>query len=364
MLMKPPSCLVLAALLWAGQPRFAFGQTPEERAGARAAADQGYDAFQRNDWANALDLFGRAESLVHSPVHVLYLARSDARLGRLIEAQEAYLSIVHEALPTGAAAAVKQAQQDAARELAALEPRIPFVRIEVESAGSADPLEVTQDGRALPPALVGVAHPLNPGEHTWRARSGSRQSPPETRSVQPGSKIELLLKLPEADIELSSPRAAAPAPLAAGPTTAVPPTAVAPATPSLAAAPAPAAAAAKPAHGGGPSPWVYVGLGMAGAGAGVGTVYLLHKSNIEDRIRRTCTPDCLATSDNLKRKSEADRAGVISAIGFTVGGVSLASALALWLLEPDAAADSNADAADQRLQLWLGYNGASVTGSF
>ena len=338
--MKRKYFLVLSGLFWLCQARFGFCQTAEERAGARAAADQAYDAFQRGEWESALDLFGRAESLVHSPVHLLYVARSNARLNRLIEAQEAYLRVVREPLPSGAPAAVTQAQQEATRELAAIEPQIPIVSIEVAGISGTESLEVTQDGRALSSALIGVAHPLNPGAHSWQARSGSRQSAVETRNVEPGAKLALKLSLPEAEVELV-PQKAAPLPPAA----------------------LPATSGAEPASAG-PSAWVYVGFGVAAAGLGVGTGFLLHKHHLEDQIRDTCpNTGCLATPDNVERKSDADRAGLISAIAFTAGGVGLASAVALWLLAPDAS-DAKTGSAGARVQLWLGWNSAGLSGSF
>lgn len=338
--MKRKYFLVLGGLFWLCQARLGFCQTAEERAGARAAADQGFDAFQRGEWENALDLFGRAESLVHSPMHLLYVARSNVRLNRLIEAQDAYLRVVRQPLPAGAPAALAQAQQEATRELEALEPKIPFVSIEVQGANGSEPVEVTQDGRALPPALIGVAHPLNPGAHSWQARSGSRQSAVETRELEPGAKLTLKLSLPEAEIELVPQKQApiAPAPV---PTTAQ-------------------------AASGGPSAWVYVGFGVAAAGIGVGTGFLIQKGHLEDQIRSTCTPvdGCRATTENLDRKSDADRAGLISAIAFTAGGVGLAGALALWLLAPEAAEPPETSNTAGGVQLWLGWNGAGVRGSF
>jgi hypothetical protein len=338
--MKRKYFLVLGSLFWLSQARLGHCQAPEERAGARAAADQGYDAFERGEWESALDLFGRAESLVHSPMHLLYVARSNARLNRLIEAQEAYLRIVREPLATGAPAALTQAQQQATQELAALEPQIPFVSIEVQGANGTEPLEVTQDGRALPPALIGVAHPLNPGGHSWQARSGSRQSAVETRNVEPGAQLSVQLRLPEEEIELI------------------------PQQPAPSAAPAPGAAP-ESAGSDGPSAWVYVGFGVAAAGLGVGTGFLLQKSHIEEQIRRTCGAEgCLATRENIDRKSDADRAGLISAIAFTTGGVALAGALALWLFAPDAGPLPPSGTAGGQVQLWLGWQGAGVSGSF
>jgi hypothetical protein len=248
--------------------------------------------------------------------------------------------VVRRPLPASAPPALLQAQEEATRELAALEPQIPFVSIEVQGASGSEPIEVLQDGRALPPALIGVAHPLDPGGHTWQARSGSRQSAVEARNVEAGSRLSVKLSLPEAEIELIPQRAA---PVSAAPL-----------------APAPAAVSS----GDGPSAWVYVSLGVAAAGIGVGTGFLIQKGHLEDQIRDTCTAQgCLATAENLDRKSDADRAGMISAVAFTAGGVGLAGAVALWLLAPDAAPAS--EAGDPRgVRLWLGWNSAGVRGSF
>src|SRR5579883_2443273 len=40
----------------------------------------------------------RAEALVHAPTHLLYIARTEAKLGQLVEASETYARIQHEAL--------------------------------------------------------------------------------------------------------------------------------------------------------------------------------------------------------------------------------------------------------------------------
>src|ERR1700709_1363758 len=62
----------------------AWAQTDDDRAGARVAATEGVKAINEKRWADAADLFTRAESLVHSPVHLLYLARAQEKLGKLV----------------------------------------------------------------------------------------------------------------------------------------------------------------------------------------------------------------------------------------------------------------------------------------
>jgi len=56
------ACAVFGAFLVAFD---AAAQTDEERAGARAAAQEGASAFREKRWADSIDLFTRAESLVH-----------------------------------------------------------------------------------------------------------------------------------------------------------------------------------------------------------------------------------------------------------------------------------------------------------
>ncbi len=337
MFMKPKyflGLLCLAGVATGAHP--AFSQTTEERAGARAAADRGYDAFKAGDWAGALDLFERAESLVHSPVQALYIARCHARLGHLIEAQEAYLRVVREGMSPGASAAMRAARKDAEEELIPLEPQIPIVTLIVEGEKNGERLEVQQDGRVLPAALLGVSRPLNPGEHTWQASSGSRRSSLETRTIEAGTQTTITLLLPEgaADVQLPAQEAD---PLAHSDT--------------------PMSTAS------GPSGWVYAGFGLAVTGLAIGTGFLLYQGSLEDRISCGAT-GCLATPENLDLKSDADRAGAFSAIGFAAGGIGLASALAIWALEPSGDPGPEMGTSTLRVRPWIGWNSAGVNGTF
>src|SRR6185369_1760196 len=87
--------LVTAGLITAPP---AQAQTKEQKAGARAAADAGGDAFDAGKYAEAADLFERAERLLHAPPHLLYAARAHAKLGHVVEARELYLTLTREHL--------------------------------------------------------------------------------------------------------------------------------------------------------------------------------------------------------------------------------------------------------------------------
>src|SRR5689334_17771387 len=99
----------------------AGAQTKDQKAGARAAADAGGDAFDAGKYAEAADLFERAERLMHAPPHLLYAARAHVKLGHLVEAREHYLALTREQLAPGAPRVFRDAQQMGEKELADVE---------------------------------------------------------------------------------------------------------------------------------------------------------------------------------------------------------------------------------------------------
>ncbi|HEY0467269.1 MAG TPA: hypothetical protein VGC79_23875, partial [Polyangiaceae bacterium] len=152
-----PSILALAAIL-AVIPARASAQTDAERAGARSAGLAGLEAYTAGKYEQALDFFTRAESVMHAPTHQLYLARSSAKLGRLVSAREYYLKLTQERLPASASKPFKDAQASGDKELAELEPRVPYVSVVVQGANAKE-VQVVRDDEALPQALLGVPHP-------------------------------------------------------------------------------------------------------------------------------------------------------------------------------------------------------------
>jgi hypothetical protein len=195
--MKPTSRAWLSAIV--ATPLLAmqipaFAQSTEDRAAARATAQMGLQAMEEKRWADAVDLFTRAESLAHAPTILLYLARSDAQIGKLVEAQEAYMQVAHETLPPNASQPFVQAQADAQKELEALRPRIPVLTITVANAPPS--LAVTMDSKAVRSAILGLPFPVNPGEHTLRATADGMTSSETKVSLKEGghesAKLELV----------------------------------------------------------------------------------------------------------------------------------------------------------------------------
>src|SRR5512147_167297 len=132
-LSKKTGC-VMFVVLGLCLPRSGAAQTAADKATARQLATQGIQSYQQGKNAEALELLQKAEQLYDAPVHLIYIARAQAALGKLVEASETYRRLIRLDLPAGAPQAFKDAVADAQKELPQLEPRIPSLRIDVVPA--------------------------------------------------------------------------------------------------------------------------------------------------------------------------------------------------------------------------------------
>lgn len=134
-----------------------------DKAAARQVATEGIQLFKSQKYADALDRMKRAQALYDAPVHLLYIARAEEKLGLLVEASEHYRQLDHYTLPAKAPEAWTAAVEDGRRELASLEPRVPKLRVLTEPAVSDAGLRI--DGADVPSAAIGIPRPINPGKH-------------------------------------------------------------------------------------------------------------------------------------------------------------------------------------------------------
>lgn len=155
---------VLMSTMLCAVPAGAQPVDDQLRATARALADEGMAFYEKKQYADALDRFDRAATIIQAPTITLHAARSLDKLGRLIEAAERYRACINTQLEDKAPDAFKSAQESARSELQALTPRIPSIEIAVQGPG-ADQAAVTLDGKPVPKALIGVKTLVNPGEH-------------------------------------------------------------------------------------------------------------------------------------------------------------------------------------------------------
>lgn len=140
---------------------------------ARELGLEGGALYDKGDYAGALDKLDRAYALYPAPTIGLWSAQAMVELGKLVEASERYLDVVQRPLEKDASPALTEAKDTAKREYDALEPRIPRLMLKLEGAQAAE-VSIELDGKDVPSAIVGVAHPVNPGKHAvaaaWRGQ--------------------------------------------------------------------------------------------------------------------------------------------------------------------------------------------------
>jgi hypothetical protein len=343
--------ILVAAGLVTAPP--AGAQTKEQKAGARAAAESGGDAFDAGRYAEAADLFERAERLMHAPPHLLYAARSHAKLGHLVEARELYLTLTRERLPDSAPRAFRDAQQMGEKELADIEPRLPYVSVVVQGGAGATSLRVTRNGEPMPAELLGVPTPVNPGDYSYQALADGMESTATTLKVREGVRETVLLTL-RAIPGYVKPTAA--------------PSAAAPATGSAANGSLTSEPPSDSASSDGGRPLLIgslAGFGVAIAGGVVGTVFMLKSkdtANKSDASFGQCDPGC--TPDQQRAIQSFDDDSVTqSGIGiasYIVGGLGLGTGITLLILDQNR---SNV-ASRSNVTPLIGLNYVGVAGRF
>jgi hypothetical protein len=333
-------------------PLSAWGQTEEDRAAARALATQGVSAFNEGRYSESFDRFSRAESLLHAPPHLLYLARSADKLGQLVRARELYLRLVREELPATAPQAFREAQHQAREEVRLIEPRLANVVISVKAREGVT-VKVAMDGKPISSAILGVPIPVDPGSHEFSASAdGYRSSPVKVVLVEGGKgSAELLLE--------PSPQGA---------------TSDAPIVQASRLNQTSGAAMAKPS----PSPareqaWMrpasYVAYGIGALGIGAGVFFGLDsrsKRNDADSAyaacKRTsggCTTGDAESRTTDKLDNDARRSFGIALVGAALGVVGASAGTALLLLQPKRETVSAAS-----LSPWVSLGEVGLTGTW
>jgi hypothetical protein len=328
----------------------AGAQTREQKAGARAAADAGGDAFDAGRFADAADLFERAERLMHAPPHLLYAARSHVKLGHLVEARELYLALTREHLTDSAPRAFRDAQRMGEKELAELEPRVPYVSVVVQGGGGATSVRVTRNGEAVPAELLGIPTPINPGDYSYQAFADGMESTATTVKLGEGVRETVVLTLRDVPggKKNSAPGAAA-GDTASGSLTTPPAGDDAP-------------------GGGGGRPLLIgsiAGFAVAAAGTIVGTMFMMKASDTDaqaDAVFNQCDPFCEPKREEIEAiDSDAATQRGVAIAGFVSGGVGLAAGITMLVLDQNR---SSVHSRSRGVNPVIGLNYVGLTGRF
>lgn len=142
----------------------------ERKAAARAAYTEGVALQDKGSPADALARFEAAQKLFDAPTHLLHIAECQTLTGKLVEASETYETLIRRPLGKDAPDVFVQAQEQGRAELAQLRARIPTLRIVVKPEPQSLPnLKITINDKSMPPELVGIARPVNPGAYKLSA---------------------------------------------------------------------------------------------------------------------------------------------------------------------------------------------------
>jgi hypothetical protein len=180
------AAVVFAAALCHVPPVLAQSDTTRAAA-ARSLFTDGVAHAQRAEYAAAADRFQRAYELMPTPSIAFNLASALVPLGRLVEASELLARVLRDdSIP-------QQLRDSAAQQRDRIEPRI--ARLELRLVGVATDVRVELDGIEHPSATIGVAVPIDPGEHEVRALRGAREVARARVQLDDGERRALTLEL-------------------------------------------------------------------------------------------------------------------------------------------------------------------------
>jgi hypothetical protein len=301
---------------------------------AQAAYDAGNYAESEKLWSAAAKLYAAAPTLT------LGLARTQAKQGKVVAAQESYNRIIRE---WGSVAspppAFKDALDAAKAEVGAVSAKVASVIVTVD--GPPSPV-VTIDGVTVPVAALGLKRPVDPGPHTVKASAEGFHPAQQPFQVGEGASAEVKLKLEK--------------------------------SPDVAVVPPPGGATTpgEPPPAGGKkssNTLAYVAFGVGGAGLLVGAITGLIAVGKHGDLNDKCPGGTCPASEQSNVDSYKSM-GTISTIGFIVAGVGGAAGVILLFTAPK----ETASAAPSRFATvptkgvtmtpYVGVTSAGVSGSF
>jgi len=314
----------------------AFAQQDDAatRSAGRKLAQDGVALLQQGKADQASEKLEKAYQLLQVPSVALWSGRALVARGYWVEASERYVEASRLTGFKGDQQVQLQAQQDAARELESLTPRIPTLVIAVV-LGQAERPVVTLDGKPVPTALLGEEQPVNPGTHQIKLTLGTKQVSRQVTLAEAEKKHE--------SITLDEPASQA----------------------SSATPPPPGATPERDEgakHSGMQRTLGFVALAVGGAGLIVGGVsggLALGKHSALQDGGQCASDQCLpgARSD----VSSLDTLRAVSTIGFIAGGVLASTGVVLLLT---AKPEGTARAAGSRFALRVAPASVTFSGAF
>lgn len=259
----------------------ALAATPKERGEAATLSNKAKAAARAKRFEEAVDLLRRADQLDPTPQRKLDLARSLVELGKLVEASSLLNNVVNDG------AASRGYKEAAKKQLAQVEPRIPWLSVHV--VGPTTGVHVEVDGKE---AQADVEAPVDPGAHSVGADADGYESGDTRVNVKEGEHKQVTITL-TAVTKAEEP---------------------------------------KPKSSGGTKAPAIVAFSVGAVGIGVGAVFGVLAFDETNKAKQFCDGNkCPARPEVVSARNTAIANGNVSTVGFVVGGVGVAAGVILLL---------------------------------
>ncbi len=315
--------LTVAALL---SPRAARAQTKDDVARADALFNAGKALTDAGQYSDACAKFAESKRLAPGLGVTLYLADCYEHIGRTASAWTEFRSA------EGQARERNDKRADVARARAqALEPKLNRIAITVAPTIPRAGLSVLRDGLPVEQEELGLAVPVDPGDHVVVVTAPGHATRTLRAHVGPESP-SATVSIDALDDGPPSPSTTPPVPAVGAPPAEGPP-------PSSGTAPAGSELPSEPPASedrGGARRWIGIGVGAAGLVAvGVGAVFgLSAKSKLDSSNDGHCNAADYCYSEGLAMRKDAENAATLSTIFFVAGGAAVAAGVVLYVTAP------------------------------
>jgi len=335
----------LAAVVFAAALVWAPSALAQDSVTSDALFQRGIDDMALGRYDSACPAIAESLRLDPRPGTLFALAECYAKAGRLASAvvrYDEYLTAFSRMTP-------EQQSKQLGRERTAkeqrdlLKPDVPLLMVKLEAGAPADTI-VKRDDTVLNAPSLGLALPVDPGQHTISAQAPNGPVTTQTLTIGKGERKEVSLK-----VEVST-------------------TTTMSTTSKTGGSPTPAPSDDSQGNTQRIVAFVLGGVGAAGlvVGAVAGGVTLASKTSVEESCNLD-TQQC-ATQQGLDDLSSARTTGIVSTVGFVAGAALLGTAVIVFFTAPSGTSDEPARTATGVPKLRVGaspYGGfATLTGVF
>ena len=341
--MKQVSARLVALALAVAAPCAADSAPPSAR--DLPAAESLYEAGRQlvldERCELALERLQASQSLDPAVGTLLLIGHCQEKLGKTASAWAAFRS----AWSLAESLRQPERQQIADTRARALEPRLARIEIELPTGVDTARWSISEDGRELPRALLGVALPVDPGPREIRA-SAPGHEPFVTQVVIADAAGTTRVRVPAL-----TPRSSAP----------VAPS-IAALEPRARSAPHDALGASS-SRGGVLQALAYVGVGLGAAGLGVAAGYGISARQRFDEAVAEC-PAGSCSPRGRRLHESGDRQTTIATVSAVSGAVLMASGISLWIAMPGSDANASTATAVGVSPIGSGGLGLGMRGAF